>query len=144
MQHYERIRILYNLVNNLGIKFATKIVEDNYLIRGVVMENDENSFEMSEGRRDMVSDSETVGNRRDETQIISDQDMTNEGDITALDENMGAKTNSLDSLEDEPADFVTGEIDVKEQMDRTTRAMDDAIERSSGRRSHVKRDTYSS
>lgn len=95
------------------------------------------------GRRtDIVGEQESAESRRDESQIITDQDMTNERDITALDENMGAMTNSLDQIEDEPAEFVRGEIDVVEQMKRTTRAMEDAIERSTGRRAHLKKDTY--
>lgn len=63
----------------------------------------------------------------DEVQIISDQDLTNESDITELDENLGAKSNSLDDLENEPADFMRGEVDVTEQMERTTRAMQAAL-----------------
>lgn len=62
-------------------------------------------------------------NHDDESQILSDQDMTNEEDIKDLDENMGAKTNSLNDLENEPAEFIRGEVDVREQMERTTRRM---------------------
>jgi len=64
---------------------------------------------------------------RDEEQILNDQDMTNEGDITKLDEIMGAKSGSLDVLEDEESDFMRGEVDVKAQMDRAERALDQAI-----------------
>lgn len=63
-------------------------------------------------------------NHDDEAQILTDQDLTNETDITELDENLGAKSNSLDDLENEPADFMRGEVDVTEQMERTTRAME--------------------
>jgi hypothetical protein len=70
----------------------------------------------------------------DESQILGDQDLTNEDDITQLDENLGAKSNSLDELENEPGDFLRGEIDVTEQMERTTRAMDDIARRSGGPR----------
>ena len=62
-------------------------------------------------------------NHNDESQILTDQDMTNEEDIKELDENMGAKTNSLDDLENEPAEFIRGEVDVSEQIERTTRRM---------------------
>ncbi len=73
----------------------------------------------------------------DEVQIISDQDLTNESDITELDENLGAKSNSLDDLENEPADFMRGEVDVTEQMERTTRAMQAALRIKEG--SHAER-----
>lgn len=69
----------------------------------------------------------TFENHDDESQILTDQDLTNEGDITELDENLGAKSNSLDDLENEPADFLRGEVDVTEQMERTARAMEAVI-----------------
>jgi hypothetical protein len=53
-------------------------------------------------------------NERDEADIIADQDQTLVED--ADDKNMGADGTRLS--ESEPADFVRGEIDVKEQMDR--------------------------
>lgn len=65
-------------------------------------------------------------NERDESGILTDQDVT-EKFTNALDENLGAKTNSLDSLEEEPDPFLTGDIDVKEQMDRAADAMDSSI-----------------
>lgn len=77
-------------------------------------------------------------NHEDESQIIGDQDSTNENDITELDENLGAKSNSLDDLENEPADFLRGEVDVSEQMERTTRAMD-AVLHKKKEDDHVKR-----
>ena len=71
---------------------------------------------------------EAMENKGDEEKIIGDQDQTMiEGDITNLDENMGAKTYSLDTVEDEPEDFMRGEIDVKTQMDRTAREIDAAV-----------------
>ncbi|MEZ0390572.1 MAG: hypothetical protein ACAH59_00025 [Pseudobdellovibrionaceae bacterium] len=66
-------------------------------------------------------------NRRDETGILTDQDQTALGDALTKDENMGAISNSLESLEDEPADFMRGEVDVVEQMDRAASAMDASI-----------------
>lgn len=63
----------------------------------------------------------------DEADILADQDLT-EKLSRADDENMGAKSESLDMLEDdEPDDFLEGEIDVKEQMDRAADAMDASI-----------------
>src|SRR5207253_2907059 len=62
----------------------------------------------------------------DEADILSDQDLTQK--LNRLDdENLGAKSNSLDELEMEPEDFVEGELDVKEQMDRAADAMDSSI-----------------
>lgn len=66
-------------------------------------------------------------NPEDESDILADQDQTNSSEDLTRDENMGATSNSLDSLEDEPADFLRGEIDVKEQMDRAASTMDDSI-----------------
>lgn len=47
-----------------------------------------------------------------------------------------------DDLENEPDEFIRGEVDVKTQMDRTTRIMEETFERSSGRKSHLKLDTF--
>lgn len=90
----------------------------------------------------LASDKETAGNRDDEDQILADQDMTNEHDITELDENMGAISNSMDTLENGPDEFLQGDVDVVTQMKRTTRAMNQAIDESSGRKAHPKPDTY--
>lgn len=67
-------------------------------------------------------------NPEDQTGILTDQDQTfpNTTDLDR-DDNMGANSNSLESLEDEPADFMRGEVDVKEQMDRAASALDDSI-----------------
>lgn len=62
-------------------------------------------------------------NIRDESQILADQDQTMKHDLAKLDENMGAMSNSLEAIENEPEDFMNGEIDVKEQMDRARQAM---------------------
>jgi len=75
-----------------------------------------------------VADGEASENEYDEQSIIGDQDETMiEGDINNLDENMGAKTYSLDTSEDEPEDFMEGELDVKQQMDRTAREIDASV-----------------
>ena len=78
----------------------------------------------------------------DEMQIVGDQDLTNEHDIEAPDENMGAISQSLQPSENESAEFMRGDVDVVTQMNRTTRAMDDAIEESSGSKAHPKKQTY--
>ena len=66
-------------------------------------------------------------NSNDEAQILADQDQTTPDNNLTRDENMGAPSNSLEAMEDEPGDFMRGEIDVKEQMDRAADALDSAI-----------------
>jgi hypothetical protein len=66
-------------------------------------------------------------NGKDSEEILEDQDQTNFEDKLTRDENMGAKSYTLDTLEDEPADFARGEVDVKAQMDRAERKHDNAI-----------------
>lgn len=63
----------------------------------------------------------------DESDILTDQDLTSKLDLLADDENLGAHSTALDSLEEEPEDFLEGEIDVKEQMDRAAQAMESSI-----------------
>lgn len=65
--------------------------------------------------------------QRDEMDILTDQDQTKKIDLLMDDENMGAKSSSLDALEDEPDDFIQGEVDVKTQMDRAADALDSSI-----------------
>jgi len=66
-------------------------------------------------------------NSDDESDILSDQDLTEKMDLLSDDENLGAHSRSLDSLENEPEDFMEGELDVKEQMDRAAAALDASI-----------------
>lgn len=73
------------------------------------------------------SDADATENLRDEDEIINDQDLTRKQNLLRDDENMGAKSRSLDTLEDEPDEFIRGDLDVKEQMDRTTDAFDASI-----------------
>jgi len=70
---------------------------------------------------------ESSESRKDESGILTDQDQTNIEDALTRDENMGAISNSLESLEDEPADFMRGEVDVVEQMDRAAQAMEASV-----------------
>lgn len=79
----------------------------------------------SMGSRTKTGDSS--GDADEAAQILSDQDLTSKADISTLDENMGAKSVSLENIEDESADFMRGEVDVKEQMDRASSAMEDSI-----------------
>jgi hypothetical protein len=66
-------------------------------------------------------------NKQDEADILADQDQTIAKDPLTRDENMGAKSTTLESLEDEPADFMRGEVDVKQQMDRAADALESSI-----------------
>lgn len=66
-------------------------------------------------------------NERDESDILNDQDLTSKINMTADDENMGAKSRTLDSLEEEPDEFIRGDLDVKEQMDRAADALDASL-----------------
>ncbi len=70
---------------------------------------------------------EACENKADEQQILGDQDQTTPDDSLTRDENMGAPSNTLEAMEDEPGDFMRGEVDVKEQMDRAADALDSAI-----------------
>lgn len=63
----------------------------------------------------------------DETEILTDQDITSKLDLLEDDENLGAHSRALDSLEEEPEEFLEGEVDVKEQMDRAAEAMEASI-----------------
>lgn len=74
-----------------------------------------------------ISKGEATENRQDSSEILDDQDQTIANDALTRDENMGAKTYSLDTLENEPADFARGEIDVKAQMDRAARQLNSTI-----------------
>jgi len=62
---------------------------------------------------------EPIENQKDESKILSDQDMTMKEDLT--------RASTLENVEDDPSDFVSGEIDVKEQMDRTAHAVSDSL-----------------
>lgn len=73
------------------------------------------------------SPGEASENTRDENIILGDQDVTMRSSLESDDENMGAHTRSYDRIEDEPEEFMSGEIDVKEQMDRTADAMDSSL-----------------
>ncbi len=66
-------------------------------------------------------------NKQDEADILADQDQTIAKDPLTQDENMGAKSTTLESLEDEPADFMRGEVDVRQQMDRAADALESSI-----------------
>lgn len=62
-----------------------------------------------------------VENSADEADILSDQDETQQSaDLSANEDNMISEGTELKG----PDDFARGEIDVKEQMDRTMAKMD--------------------
>ncbi|MGZ3770095.1 MAG: hypothetical protein ACXVCP_13925 [Bdellovibrio sp.] len=74
-----------------------------------------------------TKEGEPSENFYDEQEILEDQDVTNKSNTRTDDENMGAKSRSYEPLEDEPGDFMRGEIDVKTQMDRAADALDASI-----------------
>lgn len=73
------------------------------------------------------TDGAPVEDPMDEADILGDQDSTKTMQPGLDDENMGAQSNALDALEDEPADFMRGDIDVKEQMDRAADALESSL-----------------
>ncbi len=89
---------------------------------------------MSESKTNPTFTNPTPGgsqeNPGDETGILLDQDRTAPENMRnmEMDDNMGAISDSPESLEDVPADFIRGEIDVVEQMERAASAMEDSIE----------------
>ncbi len=70
---------------------------------------------------------EIFENKKDESDILADQDQTGLTDRLTQDENMGAKSTTMESLEEEPGAFMRGEVDVKEQMDRAADAIESSI-----------------
>jgi hypothetical protein len=80
---------------------------------------------MNGKKPDFETNNETE-NPRDENMILANQDETSQ-DTKMLDENLGQHPLVADPMEEEPGEFVRGEIDVVEQMKRTTRAMDHVI-----------------
>lgn len=72
-------------------------------------------------------DSDEDFNAEDEANILADQDETHLKNPQANDENIGS--DGTDDYALDSADFARGEIDVKEQMDRTTAQMDVAHHR---------------
>ena len=66
-------------------------------------------------------------NPRDESKILSDQDQTMKADLTSVTTRKSSTNTELESLEDLPGDFMRGDIDVKEQMDRAASALDTSL-----------------
>jgi hypothetical protein len=75
----------------------------------------------------MASGNEIAENREDESEILTDEDETSKKDVSEFDEHTGAKSVSLGSLEDEPENFMMGEVDVRRQMDDAASVVEDAI-----------------
>lgn len=69
---------------------------------------------------------QAAGNPADEAKILGDQDETQdvlEAEPGELEDRPG------DMISQDPAEFLEGQVDVKEQMDRETRAADYALHR---------------
>lgn len=61
-------------------------------------------------------------NEKDESDILANQDETNPGEVNDDDAVMGAGPTDLP--ESDRDDFLRGDVDVKDQMDRASRVMD--------------------
>lgn len=70
---------------------------------------------------------ETRENRIDENSILSDKDNTGPTTIKDTVKRFNMTDTALEPLEDLPADFMRGEVDVKEQMDLAASAMDSSL-----------------
>jgi hypothetical protein len=70
---------------------------------------------------------EATENQGDEERILADRDETLielEADSIKTEEKMEERESALNSIENEPEDFMRGEVDVKSQMDRAAREME--------------------
>lgn len=74
---------------------------------------------------DEIGNSEVFENERDEADIMADKDQTL--DPMSFD-GEERPTRLANNLEDEPEDFIEGEVDVKRQMDRTERMQRSAFD----------------
>lgn len=70
---------------------------------------------------------EVTENHFDEHGILADKDQTSNVDVKNLKKQMKQTDRALDTLEDLPADFMRGEIDVVEQMDLASQALDASL-----------------
>lgn len=70
---------------------------------------------------------ETTENKVDENEILVDKDETGHDTIKTTVERFNLTDTDLDTLEDLPADFMRGEVDVKSQMDMAASAMDSSL-----------------
>lgn len=70
---------------------------------------------------------EATENHVDESGILIDKDQTTKVDVKNLKKQMKQTDRALDTLEDLPADFMRGEIDVVEQMDLASSALDSSL-----------------
>lgn len=95
-------------------------------IHKAVFEKTNNAIRSGLSRLNRRSD-EDLENSAEEQQILTDQDDTLEDDIAGFDESGVEKRKSLEAVEDDPEDFIEGEIDVKKQMDLATEAVADSF-----------------
>ncbi len=76
-------------------------------------------------QKDVVLDN-VLENSDDERDIILDQDQTSLPSPSHVDENLGAFGRDTPPLS-EDSRFIRGELDVKDQMDRAIRSMNNAV-----------------
>lgn len=85
-------------------------------------------FEQSSPESPQIGD--PVENAADEANILADQDETRLADPAANDANLGSDGTAEDFGLDDRGEFARGEIDLKEQMDRTMANMNASHRRS--------------
>ena len=81
-----------------------------------------NDEDITERRENLEDSGQAALSQEDTSEILADQDQTSKH--TDLGENIESPSRLSGSVEDEPIEFMQGEIDVKAQMDRTTRVVD--------------------
>lgn len=70
---------------------------------------------------------EASENKVDENEILVDKDQTGHTTIKDTVKRFNMTDTALEPLEDLPADFMRGEVDVKDQMDMAASAMDSSL-----------------
>ena len=76
----------------------------------------------------VVQKGQASENRVDEKEILIDKDQTVKPDIRTARRVFDSQELTLEPLEDLPADFMRGEIDVREQMDRAADAIEASLQ----------------
>lgn len=74
-----------------------------------------------------IKTGESSENKVDEKEILSDKDITGQTPLSSTVKRFKMTDTALEPLEDLPADFMRGEVDVKTQMDLAASAMDSSL-----------------
>ncbi|WP_413560323.1 hypothetical protein [Bdellovibrio sp. HCB209] len=70
---------------------------------------------------------EATNNHTDESEILIDKDQTSKVDVKNLKRAMKNTDRAFDTLEDLPPDFIRGEVDVLDQMNKAADALDSSL-----------------